>query len=146
MSWLNLFHPRTNSTQDDDAASIGEQAEADAEAEVFRRTMKRQVVRLLPTAAYALWVKSNYQKSIGPPYPTLKELRADAIAFLIPWDEGDKQAALAFVEKHFAFLFRSELVMYETDPTQWPPLTLEAFRRHFEVEVIEMVVDVADLG
>ena len=74
MNWLNLFLPRTNSTQDDDVTSVGEQAEA----EVFRRTMKRQVVRLLPTAAYALWVKSNYQKDIGPPYPTLKELRADA--------------------------------------------------------------------
>ena len=119
---------------------------AQAEAEVVRRTLKRQVVRLLPTAAYAQWVKSNYQKDIGPPYPTLKELRADAIAFLVPWDEGDKQAAQAFVEEHFAFLFRCELVMHETDQTQWPPLTLEVFRRWFEVEVIEMVVDVADLG
>jgi hypothetical protein len=141
MGLFGLFRSRTNNTQNNDAALIGDQAEA----QVFRRMLKRQVVRLLPTAVYAQWVKSSYQRDMGPPYPSVQQLRADAIAFLVPWDDGDKAAALAFVEEHFAHLFRSELVMYETDQTHWPPLTLEVFRRSFEVEVIEMVVDISDL-
>jgi hypothetical protein len=122
----------------------GDEPMSDEDA-VFNRMVDRQVVRLLPTAICAEWVKRSYERGIGPPYPSLKDLRADAIAYLVPWDEGDKDAVLAFVEDHFEFLFRSELVMHDKDETYWPQLTLEIFRRWFEVEVTDMVVDIADL-
>jgi hypothetical protein len=92
-------------------------------------------VRLLPTAVCAEWIKSSYERGIGPPYPSLEELRTEAIAYLVPWGDGDKEAALAFVEKHCAHLLRRELMMRETVRTHWPPLsvasgdTLEAIAR-----------------
>jgi hypothetical protein len=139
MGWLDLFRSRTNEVEDDEAGLTDDETEAE------RRTIERQVVRLLPTAVCAEWVKRSYQRDIGPPYPSLKDLRAEANAYLVPWDDGDKEAALAFVEEHAAFLFRCELTQYETTPTHWPPLTWDVFRRWFDVEVTERVIDVADL-
>jgi hypothetical protein len=142
MSWLDLFRSRTGGkeTEEEDELFSSDEDEA------FRRQIDRQLVRLLPTAVCAEWVKRSYERSIGPPYPTLKRLRAEANAYLVPGGDGDKEEALGFVEEHFEFLFRCELVMHEPEEQHWPPLTLELFRRWFEVEVTEMVIDVADLG
>jgi hypothetical protein len=154
MGLFDLFRSRTNDTQD----AEGWQEEFDDDMKQFMaderelqgRGVDRWVVRLLPTTVCAAWVKRCRQRISSPPYPSLKELRANVVAYLVPAfeDEGpeaQKASVLCFVEENFEFLFRCELRVHEPDTDLWPSLTWEEFNHHFEIEITEVVLDIASL-
>jgi hypothetical protein len=159
MGLLDLFrsrksNPQKNALQDDEDWTFEDedmrQFMAD-EREFQRREVDRWIVRLLPTAVCATWVKRCRQRESGPPYPSLQELRANVTAYLVPTfeDEGTNEdqrtAVLSFMEENFAFLFCCELRGHEADAALWPPLTWEEFNRYFEIEITDIVLDMAGL-
>ena len=101
----------------------------------------RQLVILRPKAPSLQWVKQ-----IDPDCTsTLAELRADAIAYLVPMGEGEAAVAKAFVCAHYGRFFAQELANWTTDTNLWPTeRSLELFRRWFDIEILDMVFDVAN--
>ena len=72
-------------------------------------------------------------------------MRADAIAYLVPMGEGDAVEAKAFVCAHYGRFFAQELANWTTDTNLWPTeRSLVLFRRWFDIEILDMVFDVAD--
>lgn len=102
----------------------------------------RQLVILRARMPVLHWVKQCIDPDITQ---TLAELRADAIAYLVPLGEGDPAQARAFVEAHHGRFFAQELSSWTTDTNLWPTeRSLTLFQRWFDIEIIDMVLDVAD--
>lgn len=100
----------------------------------------RQLVILRPKAPLLQWLKQATPDCAS----TLAELRVDATAYLVPMGEGDAAEARAFVDAHFGRFFAQELASWTTDPSQWPDeRSLALFRGWFDIEIIDMVLDVA---
>lgn len=100
----------------------------------------RQLVILRPKTAYLEWLRR-----VDPAcQQSLKDLRSDAPAYLVPFEEGDPQSAHAFVKAHFGRFFSQELSLWVTNSSRWPAdRTWELFRLWFDIEVTDMVLDVA---
>lgn len=107
----------------------------------YEALVPRQLVILRPKAPSLQWVKQ-----IDPDCTfTLAQLRADAIAYLVPMGEGEAAEAKAFVCAHYGRFFAQELANWTTDTNLWPTeRSLELFRRWFDIEILDMVFDVAD--
>lgn len=51
---------------------------------------------------------------------TLAQLRTDAVAYLVPIGQGEKEEARAFVDTHYSRFFAQELATWELDAGRWP--------------------------
>lgn len=101
----------------------------------------RQLVILRPKMPSLQWVKQ-----IDPDCTlTLAQLRADAVAYLVPLGEGNPAQARAFVDAHYGRFFAQELANWTADTNLWPTeRSLDLFRHWFDIEIIDMVLDVAN--
>jgi len=97
----------------------------------------RHLVILRAKAPFLQWCRRY------APELTLGELRADAIAYLVPGNEAEH--AKEFVDAHYGRFFAQELSTWSQDLTRWPQdRSLQLFRNWFDIEVIDMVLDVGD--
>jgi hypothetical protein len=102
----------------------------------------RQLVILRAKAPFLQWCRRcDPELSLS-----LAELRADAVAYLVPRGEADDaEEAKDFVDAHYGRFFAQELSTWTQDPNRWPKdRSLELFRNWFDVEAIDMVLDVGD--
>jgi hypothetical protein len=99
----------------------------------------RQLVILRAKAPFLQWCqRCDPELSLS-----LAELRADAIAYLVPCSVEEE--AKDFIDAHYGRFFAQELSTWSQDPKRWPKdRSLELFRNWFDVEAIDMVLDVGD--
>ena len=75
---------------------------------------------------------------------TVEDLRKDSNAYLIrEYDFTDQ--AMPYIERNHKAIFEWELWSWYTDETMWPErMTLSVFRKWFDIEIYEMVIDLLD--
>ena len=104
-------------------------------------TIDRFVAVIKPKQPFLDWHESQPDWDLDM---TLVELREDSNAYLIPEYDSTEQA-MRYIERNHKAIFEWELWSWYTDETMWPEkLTLSVFRKWFDVEIHEMVIDLSD--
>jgi len=105
------------------------------------RLINRTAAIIKPRAPYIAWANSF---SGAADVLSLDQARGNATALLIP--EFDCNAdSRDFLEENFTVIFDSQLEAWSTDRKTWPKdRSLELFREWFDLEIHELVYDVAE--
>jgi len=104
-------------------------------------TIDRFVAIIKPKQPFLDWLESLPDWDLDI---TVEDLRQDSNAYLVPeYDSTDQ--AMRYIERKHRSIFEWEFWSWYTDETVWPEkLTLSVFRKWFDVEIYEMVIDLLD--
>ena len=101
-------------------------------------TIDRFVAIIKPKQPFLDWLESQPDWDLDM---TLDDLREDSNAYLVPEYDSTEQAML-YIERNHKAIFEWELWSWYTDEDMWPEkLTPSVFRKWFDVEIYEMVID-----
>jgi hypothetical protein len=101
-------------------------------------TIDRFVAIIKPKQPFLDWLESLPDWDLDM---TLEKLRGDSNAYLVPEYDSTEQA-MRYIERNHKAIFEWELWSWYTDETSWPEkLTPSVFRKWFDVEIYEMVID-----
>lgn len=104
-------------------------------------TIDRSVAIIKPKQPFLDWLENQPDWDLDM---TLDDLREDSNAYLVPEYDSTEQA-MRYIERNHKAIFEWELFGWYTDEAMWPEkLTLSVFRRWFDVEIHEMVIDLLD--
>ena len=104
-------------------------------------TIDRFVAIVKPKQPFLDWLESDPDWDLDM---KLEDLRKDSNAYLVPEYDSTEQA-MRYIERNHKAVFEWELFGWCTDEEMWPEkLTLSVFRKWFDVEIHEMVIDMLD--
>ena len=107
-------------------------------------SVDRSLMTLRPTQAFLDWC-NEVERKIDPVNPNLlhfKDVCTQKTAYLTPQLDDEKEFE-KWLRKNFKALFEEEVGGWYMDAELWPQkMDLRAFRKFFEVEFVDMVLDV----
>ena len=99
--------------------------------------VNRMAVVLKPTQHFLDWINTGDDVDL-----TLSLLRADCSVYLLPQFDTPEEA-VGYFDERYKEIFVAELSSWTLDENTFPPLNLETFWQFFELQVHDVVLDLA---